>query len=82
MSQVDTLDYISIFTLFYHIINSNSVQYHMYDISYHIISQLQIMFRKVLEYFLHLTSYNHQPPPTKSLAILTSGHSSLLIANV
>ena len=54
----------------------------MYDLSYHIISQLQIMFRKVLEYFLHLTSYNHQPPPTKSLAILTSGHSSLLIANV
>ena len=52
-----------------------------YLISYPI-PPLQIMFRKVLEYFLHLTSYNHQPPPTKSLAILTSGHSSLLIANV
>ena len=41
-----------------------------YHISYHIPS-LQIMFRKVLEYFLHLTSYLHQAPPTRSLAIHT-----------
>ena len=38
-----------------------------YQLSYNI--PLQII--QVLEYFLHLTSYLHQAPPTRSLAIHT-----------